>query len=348
MSHAKISPSSLNYRAQCRAYAPTQTDSAAAAEGTMLHAAIEREYYDALDPEQLELVERCLRFLEPMKSGADVVRSEVKLNIKLGRHHTFGTADVVIVKGKLGYLVDFKFGRNGVPDAHENLQVLAYAVGVFDLFHGIEELQVWFLLPRRNETTSCTLSRTALSRYRKTLATLYDEVTATSPPQTPCAACQYCNQQSSCVALAGSALTLGRRIDPLVIPDEADPSAITPEVLDTVALPLARVLGSWCEKVKRRATQLAIEGHEFEHHKLVSRTSSSQIDDVETAYHLVSDVVPLEEFLKATKLSPAQLRSVAKALAPRGKGKAAIEEINSRLAALLPDEDAKTQYLRKK
>jgi hypothetical protein len=127
------------------------------------------------------------------------------------------------------------------------------------------------------------------------------------------------------------------------------PSEMTPEVLDTVALPLARVMGSWCDAVKRRATELAMNGHEFEHHKLVTRARAVSIDDVQCAYEQVKDIIPLDDFLRATKLSVSQLRSVAKSLAPRGKGKAAAEEINSRLATLMPNGDeAETRYLRKK
>lgn len=347
--HAKIAPSSLNYRKQCRAYEPTNTDSAAAQEGTLMHAAIETEFYDALDPEQLALVERCLAFLKPMKEGADAVHNELKLNIALGPHTTFGTADVVIVRGKLGYLVDFKFGRNAVPPATENLQAMAYAVGVFDHFKELDEIQVWFLLPRRDETTHCTLSRADLPRIRKMLETLYDEVTQPSPPRTPSSACQYCAVAGNCAALTGSALSLAKGLEPLVIPEDKMPSEMTPEVLDTVALPLSRVLDSWCSAVKKRATELAKNGHEFDHHKLVSRARPISIDDVQTAYQQVQDIVPLEEFLRATKLSVSQLRTIAKTLAPRGKGKAAQEEINNRLATLLPDGDeAQTQYLRKK
>lgn len=347
--HAKISPSSLNYRKQCRAYEPTNTDSAAAQEGTLMHAAIENEFYDALDPEQMALVERCLTFLKPMKDGADAVHNELKVNIKLGPHTTFGTADVVILRGKLGYLVDFKFGRNGVPDASQNLQAAAYAVGVFDQFPELDEIQVWFLLPRRDETTHCTLSRNDLPTVRKTLETLYDEVTQPSPPRTPSSACQYCARAGDCVELTGSALSLNTGLEPLQIPADKMPSEMTPEVLDTVALPLARVLDSWSTAVKKRATELAKNGHEFEQHKLVSRARPVSIDDVQLAYEQVKDIVPLEEFLRATKLSVSQLRSVAKSLAPRGKGKAAAEEIDNRLATLMPDGDeAQTQYLRKK
>tara|TARA_R100000808_G_scaffold24260_1_gene55422 strand:+ start:5502 stop:6557 length:1056 start_codon:yes stop_codon:yes gene_type:complete len=347
--HAKISPSSLNYRKQCRAYEPTHTDNAAATEGTLLHAAIENEFFDALDAEQMELVNKCLGFLKPMKKGADEIHNELRVNIEMGPHTTFGTADVVIIKGNLCYLVDFKFGRNSVPDASQNLQAAAYALGVFDAFPAIDEIQVWFLLPRRDETSHCTLHRKDLVKVRKTLETLYDEVTQASPPRTPSSACQYCNLAGECSELTGSALSLKSGLEPITIPDDKMPSEMTPEVLDTIALPLARVMGAWCDAVKRRATELAMNGHEFDNHKLVTRARAVNIDDVQCAYEQVKDIIPLDDFLRATKLSVSQLRSVAKSLAPRGKGKAAAEEINSRLATLMPNGDeAETRYLRKK
>ena len=226
--HAKISPSSLNYRKQCRAYEPTHTDNAAATEGTLLHAAIENEFFDALDAEQMELVNKCLGFLKPMKKGADEIHNELRVNIEMGPHTTFGTADVVIIKGNLCYLVDFKFGRNSVPDASQNLQAAAYALGVFDAFPAIDEIQVWFLLPRRDETSHCTLHRKDLVKVRKTLETLYDEVTQASPPRTPSSACQYCNLAGECSELTGSALSLKSGLEPITIPDDKMPSEMTP------------------------------------------------------------------------------------------------------------------------
>ena len=67
----RISPSSLNYRKQCRAYESTHTDNAAATEGTLLHAAIENEFFDALDAEQMELVNKCLSFLTSQQKRPD-------------------------------------------------------------------------------------------------------------------------------------------------------------------------------------------------------------------------------------------------------------------------------------
>ena len=347
--HAKIGPSSLNYRRQCRAFESTGGTSPAAEEGPLIHAAIEKDYYEALDTEQERLARTCLALLQHMEEDADEVHRELKVNIKLGKHVTFGTADRVIIKGKLGYLVDFKFGRLGVPDANENLQAMAYAVGVFDKFPELDAIQTWLFLPRRDETSHCTIQRATLPSIRKTLETLFDEITQPSPPRTPCAACQYCTHADSCPALTASALILGRKLEPLLIPDSANPETMTPEVLDEIALPLARVLASWGNKVKDRATKLAMEGHDFEHHKLVARARPVSLTDAPAVYDLVKDTVPVEEFLRATKVSLSQLKAVAKSLAERGKGKAAQDELVERLKPLLPEsQDNETFYLRKK
>ena len=53
---------------------------------------------------------------------------ELKLNIMNGL--TFGTADIVMVKGDRAIIGDAKFGWNPVEDAEKNLQGWAYAIGL--------------------------------------------------------------------------------------------------------------------------------------------------------------------------------------------------------------------------
>lgn len=111
-----------------------------------------------------------------------------------------------------------------------------------------------------------------------------------------------------------------RQLEPLVIPENANPEAMTPSVLDEVALPVARVLEKWCKAVKQRATKLAMAGEDFENHKLVGRTRPVVLDDAPAVWPLIDDIMDLEDFLAATKVHLSQLRKAVGSAAPEQTG----------------------------
>ena len=355
--HADISPSSLNYRAQCRQWTNrVQTDTRSADEGTLLHSALETGNADALDGEQLAVFDSVQNFLKPLINGARIRHHELHLDIKLGRHSTFGTCDLFIEHPHgLAHLIDFKFGRNAVPEANVNLQALAYAVGAFDRFPHVMRIQAWLLSPRRDEASSVILERSALAVYRSKLETLFDELTAPNPPATPCDACQYCGKLATCPAVVQTALVIGSRYEPETVAVKlnptAHPSTMTTEQLDAFALPLARVLERWCDSVKSELLTRALAGAPLEHHTIATRAATVTIDDADAAHRVAATLgVEAPEFLSAVTVSLSKLRQVVRSKAPKGAKDEAEEKLLRRLSAAgMPvDAEKKISYLRKK
>lgn len=67
------------------------------------------------------------------------ILKELKLSILNGL--TFGTADLVMVKGDRAIIGDAKFGWNPVEDAEVNLQGWAYAIGVFEKYPEVQMVE---------------------------------------------------------------------------------------------------------------------------------------------------------------------------------------------------------------
>lgn len=315
-----------------------------------MHAAIERGYYDALDPEQLSQVQKCVDFLTPLESCANVVHRELRLDIDLGKHKTFGTADRVILKNNKAFLVDFKFGRLSVVPAEKNLQAMSYTVGIFQRFPDISEVTCYFLLPRRDEVTTHTFDRRLLDTYVSTLAKLFDEVTKKNPKRTPCKACEYCAKLVKCPAVVKDIET-AIKPEGLVLPDKADPATMSPEVLDQWALPFARIIESWCKQVKDRSKQLLVEGVEFEHHKLGSRAAKTKVNGtVNDVWEVVQGMLTMENFLPACSLSVSQLKKAVRAIAPRGEKDNAETMLVTKLrsAGLVSEQPEKETYIQRK
>lgn len=270
--HPTASPSKLNYLRQCRAFESEPfVKSPAAESGDRCHTAWETGDDSELNPDELSVVQKVRNLWSPVEQDGEV-HTELEVQVELNNgYSTFGHLDRLVVKGAEAWLCDLKTGFVAVPDAEENLQGLCYAVGVFQKFTEIETIQVWFIMPRRDETTSTILVREELPQYITKLTQLIAEASQPDPPRTPSACCTYCSQRGTCPVLANAALEITRKIDRLAIPETGDLTKVTARDLDTVILPAIRILTAWATAAKRHAVELARAGHPFEHHRLCQR-----------------------------------------------------------------------------
>lgn len=350
--HAKYGPSSFNYRALCHAFENRGGTSPAAEEGTLMHAAIEHGVFDALDPEQLRQVKKCVDFLAPLEAAANAVHKEARLEMKLGKHDTFGTADRVIIKNQTAHLVDFKFGRLGVPPAGENLQAMAYAIGVLQRFPNVEDVHAYFLLPRRDEVTSAVFSRHLLDTYIKTLSDLLDQVKRKNPARTPCKACEYCAKLAKCPAVSKDILALSDQAG-LPVPKNMDVSSMTPEVIGKFALPFVRIVEQWAKKVKEHAKNLMHEGVEIDGHELATRSAKTKVNgNVNQVWDAIqpTGTLDLDQFMSCCSVSVSQVRKTVRSQVPAAQRDEAEALVLRRLrkAGLISEEPTTEEYIKRK
>ena len=349
--HARYSPSSYNYRAQCHGWENRNETSDAATEGELCHRALEIGYDDALDTEQAAAVgwvrEQTKRLLTTMTE----VHREVRLEINLPNHtDVFGTCDLFGVRNGEGWLIDYKFGRLAVPEPQSNLQVIAYVVGAFQRWPKLNVINAVLLLARRNELMAGTFHRDCLPTYVKLIDDLLTSVTEENPERRACKACEYCVHLADCPT-AMTALVQVAHPSPLDVVSLADPKSLTPEVLDEVALPFARVAEKWAAAVKERAKQLLTDGVELAHHKLGERAAPTKLNgSVNDAWDHANGLVTLEEFLPCCSLSVSQLRKAVRDAHPKGKKDEAEQELVKRLrtADLIESAPEKQKYLQRK
>lgn len=206
--HHPFSPSTLQRLSLCPGSYRMQKDipepakSSDAIEGTMLHDAIATGNDINLNDEQLMFVELCNKFIVALLRDDDiVVMKEKHLEVKSdGDILTCGTADVVIIHGdRTADVIDWKFGRNPAPDAHNNYQLAAYALGVFQEYD-LESVTVHIYQPRLYVHTSYT--------FRDPVSILHNikfiiDRAKREETLTLCAseqACRYCRAASTCPA----------------------------------------------------------------------------------------------------------------------------------------------------
>jgi hypothetical protein len=351
--HAEHSPSALHYKEICPGFKNRGESGPAAEEGTRLHAALETGKTDGFTDEQLQCIAMCRDYIEALERqararGSATVHREVQLDIADGA--TFGTADFVLVgSGGAGELVDFKFGRNSVPDAEINAQMQAYALGLFEKFPELQTVKVHILLPRRDEVSTAVYHRADMPRLRLRITTIIARCKAPEPEIRSTENCLWCARQATCSALHQHALVIANGYDEeLKLPEQYHPGQITDPAVMSRALTVARVLEKWCESVKHHALQMRLGGQEIPGHELRTRAGTRKITDPLATWAAVRERVTPEQFIGCCDISLPKLETIFAEAAPRGAKAKAKQELCEALADLGVVETAKeTFYLAK-
>jgi hypothetical protein len=329
--HAKHSPSGLAYKELCPNYMPDDSPTLhpVTQEGSLLHAKVENETTEGLDPRQKALVEDCLAFTEKVTAGAPEVYREIRLNIGQqddGTFLTFGTLDHLAVGGDTAVAVDYKFGYHGIDPLPENLQGVCYALGIFEKFPAVEKLHFHFYLPRRGERTSHTFTRGDVDNMRMRISTVIARSEAEDTEYNPMPrACQYCAAKAACPALSSKALVLANKyastqcdldIDAL---ENVHSSEITNPMQMAKALEIASVIEDWAKSVKHHARSLAIEqGVEIPGYRIVETRGRASVGNAQEIFNVLSDRIDPDEYIEACKVDVSKLQKILAKKAERG------------------------------
>lgn len=326
--HHKFGPSSLKHREICPRWERQEGEAGEAAqEGTRLHAACETGDMARLDAEQTWCVEQCVGYVASLLASAgasltDDLR-EVKLAIRDKRRVlTYGTADRLIVceGGLAAHVVDYKFGRQSVGDAANNLQGQAYAVGAMQMFPAAKNVTVHFILPRRDEVTTHTYGADEAGKLLLRVATVIaraEDPFAAEQPDTE--NCLYCGRKAKCGALAATALTYAGKTDGAVLPPTWDPRQIEDPAVLAGALRAAPLLEEWCKMVRAEALARVNAGVHVPGFVLRRRSGGREVDDAAAVLRVAESMGAARPALMASaRWSFTKIQDAIAAAAPHG------------------------------
>lgn len=332
--HARYSPSTLYYREMCPGWASSNDTNPYALEGTMMHEAAESRNLSGLNKEQLWCVNLVLDYgdeivLEYPKAPLDLL--EEKLRIP---YSEFGTADRCIIAPKnlppspwtnTAHVIDYKFGRNPVPDAEINPQGWAYALGIFEKYEWITRVTVHFLLPRLDQVSTHTFRKEDIPRMLARIANIVGKCKEHTPEDLALnPGCKYCAKLVGCPAATKTMIVLAERYDEdhtLKLPEGSVHGSMvkSPEVMSYM-LQVAPIVEKWTEGVKKAALEMRLEdGVDIPGYLLASRQNERKITVPQAAWDLFKDFGGDEiEFVASSKVSLPQLLDALAAKAPRG------------------------------
>ena len=347
--HHPFSPSTLQYLEGSPAYRSRQSDSQASRDGTKQHDASE-EHVDiddpTLDDSQAEAVAMCKSYREQLiaKHPGGTVLKEVYLPVDDRKIHfrgedwegtTAGYIDLAVVSacGKRADLADWKFGRWSVEPSENNLQGIAYLLGLASRYPSLEEVTVHFVMPHREELDTHTFKSSEFpALYLRVLAVVNRALVAQSEadPTTSCTAllptCLWCANIGKCQKVADFALRVGRKYAPLVVPEQLTPSLMLDAKQATKSMEVAQLLEAWSKAVRAQITARVVEDDAWmpEGYVFRDRTDCDMPDWKAVVEFAKSKGIPQSAIDEATRIAVTPLNKAISDTAPRGSKKEAM------------------------
>lgn len=306
----KASPSKIGNWALCPRFDYDENgDRTAAEEGTMLHDRVQTGILDGLEQEQKDWVESCRMYLEglnekPIEGGHEVafdVTLDSGLSIR-GRMD-WVSGDEALTKATV---LDWKFGRNEVDEAEDNLQGISYAVALFHWFPSIDTVSVGFVYPRLQSDSRFTFTRAQAQELETRLLTVARErENPFAPPRPHTSLCGLCAHRAQCPAMHGCTALITQPLAPVAASKvqklvSTPVSDLDPREKGQLRA-LVDMLMSALEQRKNDLTTEAKNGAAVAGYKMVHRKGNASVTDAFTAELTIRQACPevVDEDLRA-------------------------------------------------
>jgi hypothetical protein len=216
-----------------------------------------------------------------------------------------GTADLIIAGEHELHIIDWKFGQGIEVSANENVQLMAYACGAYNL-HSVQDIHnvmLHVVQPRLDNYDMYSLSLENLLRWENyTLLPGLEEAEKPDAPYVPSLeACRWCPIKTTCKARIKMAFTNAEEIfaEHAKLP-EVDPN----DIGELIAK--AKEVEQVIKDLTQHATKLIMDGKEVRGYKLVAGRSIRKWVDEESAIEFMTSRADFEDLFTQKFISPTQ------------------------------------------
>lgn len=236
-------------------------------------------------------------------------------------------------------LFDWKFGMWAVEKADNNLQGIAYSLGLFHKYPSLKSIHFWFKQPTLDVITDAVFTRAQIPALYLRVQTVVARARearrtgdfATANPAVP--ACNFCANLGTCPKVAAFACKIGSKFFPLEMPEEITPTMVMSPKETKLAMRLSQVMAVWSGAFRAQVTDRVLRGAAEmpAGYTLQSRSNRevvvpAQFKKLALAFLTESEyagITPVPGF--------GAVEEAIKEKAPRGQKKAAIESFQQQL-----------------
>lgn len=215
------------------------------------------------------------KYQEALKTTSDAkLFIERRLSFENYIPKSFGTADAIIIADGTMEVIDFKYGKGVEVSAHENSQMMIYALGAIDEFeieYAIDNVRMTIVQPRLSNTSEYELSVDSLKNWADVkLKPAAKKAWSGKGKQCAGEWCRFCKVKATCAKLASQALAAyTQNENKEQISDDDFPKILA----------LIPAIKAWASAVEDYATAKAIDGHKYKGYKLVEGRSLRKVTD---------------------------------------------------------------------
>jgi hypothetical protein len=188
------------------------------------------------------------------------------------KHTTAGYCDFAAISedGTRAELVDHKFGRNAVTNADQNLQGIAYMLGLKKRFPGLKTCTVRFIMPHIDHESEHTFDISNPDAFLLRVRTVVlRSVEAAKDPndfsmaRATVGTCLFCSLVGRCPKVAQLVIQVGKKYAPLAVPDDINTVTLEDPKQVSAGMKLAQVVRLWAESFRKNATAKAQNDEEW-------------------------------------------------------------------------------------
>jgi hypothetical protein len=349
----------------CPMFARSNETNAAAELGTKQHRVTETGKDDnELTDEEVFAAVQCMEFADQQKQRLlkygpveDIKEAYLKIDNRNWTAHVYnpktykveevktdcttgGYVDRVIIgcKGRVAIVADWKFGRWPIEEAKENLQGIAYVLGLFKEYPRLRTVDLYFKQPHLDHLTHHRFQRRdtdELTLRVKTVVERADRATELGDYSraTPCIpACLFCARRADCEKMHEIVLKVGKKFHPIEFPDQLDPTVLKDPKQFAIGMRLQQAVIAWGEAYRRRGVDHILTGQaKVPEGYALTEYSKRTIADEAKFEEIARQFLTHEEFVNSLKPGIGTTEKAIQAKAPRGQKTAEKEKFQKRL-----------------
>lgn len=364
--HHAYSPSTLPSLEVCPCFKGRESDHPRTRIGTISHQVVETGQDDSrLSDDDAAAAAECLDFVESRRKAANEFRARAGVDLPpiLELKEAYLPVDDIVFPDGVesttaGYvdhaiishcrtcaeLVDYKFGLWPVEKAENNLQGIAYALGLLKAYPTLKNVRLWFKQPNTGDLTEHLFTRESIAplylrvqvvvaRARQARALVVKEDFSMANPMVP--VCNFCDNIGRCSKVLEIALKVGKKFYPLEIPENITPTMVQDHHNTSLAMRLSGVLATWAKSFRTLTTDRVVrrDADPPEGFILTAGTTPRKVKDATKLKEVSLQYLTPEEYQKLLPQEPpfGELEDAISDTAPRGHKKNTIEAFQAKI-----------------